>query len=144
MAFNILIVDDSKTVRAVIRRSLAMARVPTNVVYEATNGAEALEVVAGNWVDLVLADINMPVMNGVELIRRLHADEVTAAIPVVVVSSEGSRSRMEQLEHEGVRGYVRKPFHPEDLRDAVLGILGEGTHGRGGEDGGPEGQGGTR
>ena len=125
MAFNLLIVDDSKTVRAVIRKSLRLAKIPTNEVHEAENGQQALEVVASKWIDLILLDINMPVMNGVETIEHLAGDEVHAGIPIIIVSSEGSKVRLEQLMQGSVRGYVRKPFHPEELRDVLYATLGE-------------------
>ncbi|QDU69872.1 response regulator [Engelhardtia mirabilis] len=124
MTFNLLIVDDSKTVRAVIKKALRMAGVPTNEVHEAANGQEALEVVADHWIDLILADINMPVMNGIEMIQRLFADDSTSSIPVIVVSSEGSTTRIDELKKSNVCGYVRKPFQPEELREALLAALG--------------------
>ena len=70
MSFNILIVDDSKTIRSVIKKTLNIARVPVGNLYEAENGKEALNVMNSNWIDLVFADINMPVMNGIEMIKK--------------------------------------------------------------------------
>ena len=124
MSFNILIVDDSKILRSVVKKALRIANVPMNEVYEAANGAEALEIAKGNWIDLILADINMPVMNGIELVDRLLGDEMLASIPVVIVSSEGSASRLEQLKDKGICGHLRKPFQPEELRNIVFEELG--------------------
>ena len=123
MAFNFLLVDDSRTVRAVVMKCLRLAKVPTRAMFEAGNGAEALEVVAREWIDLIFADINMPVMNGLEMIERLQDDPTAASIPVVVISTEGSEARIAELQAKGVRAYLRKPFKPEELRDVVRDIL---------------------
>jgi two-component system chemotaxis response regulator CheY len=125
MAYNLLIVDDSKTVRSVITKALRAAGIPTNLVLEAQNGLEALDLLRNNWIDLVLADINMPVMNGVEMLERMKADADLEATPVVVVSTEGSSTRIARLEELGVRFFLRKPFRPEQLRDAIISNLGE-------------------
>ncbi len=124
MALNILVVDDSATVRAVIARSLELAEVAVGDLYQAANGREALALLGEHWVDLVFADINMPVMNGVEMIEKMHADGLLQSIPVVIVSTEGSVSRIEQLRACGVRAYIRKPFTPELLRQVVDDIVG--------------------
>lgn len=128
MAFNILIVDDSATTRSMISRTLRMAEVPIRNLFEAGNGKEALQVLEDQWVDLVLADLNMPVMNGLELIDQMARDGLLQTIPVVIVSTEGSETRVEELKAKGVSDYVRKPFTPEVMRDVVnaaLGALGE-------------------
>ena len=125
MAFNLLIVDDSKTVRTVILRALEISGVPVNQTYQAENGEEGLKILAEEWIDLVLADINMPVMNGVEMIRHIVADEDLAKTPVVVVSTEGSETRRAELKELGVRDFLRKPFKPEDLHSAVVNNLGK-------------------
>jgi two-component system, chemotaxis family, chemotaxis protein CheY len=124
MALNILIVDDSETVRAIIAKTLKMAQVPVGELYNAANGKEALEVLGENWVDLVFSDINMPVMGGVEMIEQMCADNLMKTIPVVVVSTEGSTTRMEELKAKGVRAYIRKPFTPELVRNVVTDIMG--------------------
>lgn len=124
MAVNILIVDDSKVVRSVIEKTLKLADVPTGEVHHAGNGKEALEILADNWVDLIFADINMPVMTGVEMIERMAEDGLLKSIPVVVISTEGSTTRVEHLKQKGVTAYLRKPFQPEQLRDIVQDILG--------------------
>jgi len=124
MAVNILIVDDSKVVRTVIEKTLKLAEVPVGQVHHAANGREALNILADQWVDLIFADINMPVMNGVEMIEKLAADGVLQSIPVVVISTEGSTTRVEQLKQKGVTAYLRKPFRAEQLRDIVNDVLG--------------------
>lgn len=125
MALNVLIVDDSETVRAIIAKTFRLAQIPVNELYNAGNGEEALAVLKANWVDLVLTDINMPVMDGVTMIARMREDDLLKCIPVVVVSTEGSATRIEQLKAQGVSAYVRKPFTPEELRAAVDSVIGE-------------------
>ena len=71
MSYNILIVDDSKTIRSVIKKTLDIADVPVGDLYEAENGKEALDVMNSNWIDLIFADINMPVMTGIEMIKKM-------------------------------------------------------------------------
>jgi two-component system, chemotaxis family, chemotaxis protein CheY len=123
MAFNVLIVDDSAVMRAMISRVVRLSGVPLGEMFEASNGAEGLRVVADHWVDLVLLDINMPVMNGEEMLRTLRASPETASLPVIVVSTESSETRVHALEELGV-AFVHKPFAPEDLRDTILRITG--------------------
>jgi two-component system, chemotaxis family, chemotaxis protein CheY len=124
MALNILVVDDSETVREVIAKTLGLAQVPVNELHMAANGQEALDILQDNWVDLVFSDINMPVMTGVEMIERMREDDVMRAIPVIVVSTEGSATRIEELRSKGVSAYIRKPFTPESIRKVVDEVLG--------------------
>ena len=124
MALNILVVDDSTTVRAVIVRSLELAGVPVGNLHQAANGREALAILGAEWIDLVFADINMPVMNGVEMIEKMREDGLLQTIPVIICSTEGSVSRIEQLRASGVRAYIRKPFTPELLRQVVEDTVG--------------------
>lgn len=129
MSLQVLIVDDSKTIRAMIGKALRIAKISDSAIFEAENGKQALELLADQWIDLILADINMPVMNGIELVKSLKANELTASIPVVVVSTEGSQERIDMLEELGVHGYLRKPFQPEQLRDLVADLMGD-EHGK--------------
>jgi len=124
MSFNILMVDDSKTVRAVIAKTLRLAEVPVGELFEAANGKEALDILADHWIDLVIADVNMPVMNGLELIERMSEDGLLKTIPVVIVSTEGSAVRIKELESKGARAYIRKPFTPEQIRGVILEVMG--------------------
>ncbi|MBI5095374.1 MAG: response regulator [Candidatus Hydrogenedentes bacterium] len=124
MSLNILVVDDSITVRAVIAKTLEVAGVSVNCLYQAANGKEALDILAEQWVDLIFSDINMPIMGGVEMIEKLNADATLSCIPVIVVSTEGSATRMEELKSKGVRAYIRKPFTPEMVRKVVDDITG--------------------
>jgi len=124
MGLNILIVDDSVTVRAVIGKTLKIAGLDIAEAFEAENGREALDIISENWVDLILADINMPIMGGVEMIERMQADDLLSTIPVIIVSTEGSKTRIEELKDKGVKAYLRKPFTPEGILDLVNDIVG--------------------
>ena len=123
MALSILIVDDSKIVRKVIGKALRVAHIPESTVFEAENGAVGLEVARSQPIDLILADINMPVMGGIEMIEQLRKDSKLASIPVIVVSTEGSQPRRAELQKLGVDYFIRKPFEPEQFEEAVLGGL---------------------
>lgn len=125
MAYNILVVDDSETVRAVLAKAIEMSGVEVKTLLTAGNGREALEILDRDWVDLVFADINMPVMGGVELVRRMMEDEAMKAIPVVIVSTEGSATRIKGLLDSGVKAFLRKPFTPEGLKTTIDGIMGK-------------------
>jgi two-component system chemotaxis response regulator CheY len=122
-AAHILIVDDSATTRAVIRRTLSIAGVRAAALYEAASGQAALDVLRANRVDLILADLHMPEMDGVEMSRRVLADPRTRSIPIVVVSAEPSDARVAELRAMGVSGFLRKPFTPEQVRDAVTKVM---------------------
>ncbi|MGC8739726.1 MAG: response regulator [Candidatus Hydrogenedens sp.] len=124
MSINILIVDDSTTVRAVMEKTLRLSGVEIGNILHASNGKEALDILRSNWVDLVLTDINMPVMNGVELINEMNQDELLKTIPIAIVSTEGSQTRVEELKSKGVKAYLRKPFTPESLKNLVIELLG--------------------
>ncbi|MBD3220586.1 response regulator [bacterium] len=128
MAFNILLVDDSLTVRAVIAKALQLAGVDIGNLYEAGNGAEALEVLDQEWVDLVFADISMPVMTGEEFVERLHESGTIEDLPVVIVSSAGSEPKIQRLKELGIRDYIHKPFTPEQIREVVDTVMGVTSH----------------
>src|SRR6185437_1602937 len=119
-----LIVDDSSVMRKIVERSLRQAGVDLGAVAEASNGAEALTVLAENAVDLILCDINMPVMDGIEFVRQLQTVEQAKGIPVVMITTEGSESHVVQALSAGARGYIRKPFTAEQVKEHVLPVLG--------------------
>ena len=119
MGYNILIVDDSAIVRAVIERALRMSGVAVSEVYHAANGQLALEQLEAQAVDLVFADLNMPVMDGVTMIGEMEERGLLARTAVVVVSTDRSEVRMRELKAHGVREYLNKPFTPESIRDTV-------------------------
>jgi two-component system, chemotaxis family, chemotaxis protein CheY len=123
MAFNVLVVDDSAVMRQMVVRTLRMSGLPLGTVHEAANGEEGLFLLQEHWVDLLLLDINMPVMDGEEMLRRVRAHPETAEMAVIVVSTEGSETRLAALQELGA-SIVHKPFAPETLRDVVLRVTG--------------------
>ena len=124
MGYNILLVDDSVTVRQVLKKALHIAQVPLTELLEAGNGEEALAVLRDHWIDLVFMDLNMPGMGGAELYDNMRQDEEMKDVPVVVISTEGSKTRIEELKRKGIFAYIRKPFQPEQVRDVVGEVLG--------------------
>ncbi len=125
MTVSVLIVDDSLPMRAVIKKTFKAAGYGNANIIEAEDGEKALEQLKKNWVDIVLTDYNMPEMNGLELIREIKKNEMFDQIPVVVISTEGSREKRDQFLNQGAAGYIKKPFAPEQLRDMLVDILGE-------------------
>jgi two-component system chemotaxis response regulator CheY len=119
MAFNFLIVDDSATSRGIVKKTLKLTRLPVGEIWEAKNGREGLDQMRANWVDLVLADLNMPDMTGQEMIQAMTEDPLLSKLQVVVVSSEGNQSVLDSLVKQGVRQVVRKPFEPALLREVI-------------------------
>lgn len=124
MAFRVLIVDDSSVMRAFIRRIILVSGMEAAEFLEASNGQEALNILRQEWVDVVLTDINMPSMDGEQLVRCLEADDMLKSVPVVIVSTDGTESRMQQMLALGARGYIKKPFMPEALREELERVLG--------------------
>jgi two-component system, chemotaxis family, chemotaxis protein CheY len=112
-------VDDSPAMRAFIRRVINLSGIEVAEYVEAGNGCEALEALRVQKVDAILSDINMPLMNGEELLRHLSKDETLRSIPVIVISTDASDCRMERMKALGARGYLGKPFRPEQLRAAI-------------------------
>jgi two-component system chemotaxis response regulator CheY len=123
MAYNFLIVDDSATTRTIIKKILELSSIEIGELHEAADGEEALEVLQNKWIDLVFADINMPRMNGVEMVQRMMEDGMLKSIPVVIVSSEGSETRIEEMMSKGIKAYLRKPFTPENIKELAENIL---------------------
>jgi len=118
-----LIVDDSSVMRKIVERSLRQAGIELDKVVEAGNGAEALVALRDNSVDLILCDINMPVMDGLEFVRQVGSVENAKGVPVVMITTEGSESSVVQALSSGARGYIRKPFTPDQVKEHVLPVL---------------------
>lgn len=118
MALNVLIVDDSGVMRAMIKKTLQMTDIDFGNILEAKDGRQGLDMLKSQWMDLVLADINMPVMNGEEMINQMKDDLALKDVPVVVISTEGSETRIERLKGKGVK-FIRKPFTPEIISEVI-------------------------
>jgi two-component system chemotaxis response regulator CheY len=123
MAFTVLIVDDSPAMRSFVKRVLDLSGFDMSTCHEAGNGKEALELLDNEWVDVILTDINMPVMNGEELVQNLAASDSFRTIPVIVVSTDRTDDRIRQMMALGAKGYVKKPFQPEELREELEKVL---------------------
>jgi two-component system chemotaxis response regulator CheY len=123
MVLNVIVVDDSAMMRLVIGRALRMLGLPIGRIDEAGDGVAALAVLRARPFDLAIIDINMPNMNGLELIDALATDEQLARVPIVVVSTEASKLQLAEFRDDGIR-FVRKPFDPERLLEAIVGALG--------------------
>ena len=123
MPLNILIVDDSAVMREMILKSLNMSGVSLGEVHQAANGQEGLDCMNDNWVDLIFADLNMPVMDGEEMIDRMQEAPDKDDIPIIVISTEGSETRIERLEKKGI-AFIHKPFTPEIIRDTINDLTG--------------------
>jgi two-component system chemotaxis response regulator CheY len=123
MAYNVLVVDDSAVMRAMVIKSLQLCGVSLGEIHQAGDGAQALRVLDEHQVDLAMVDMNMPVMNGEELLDRIRQNPATANIPVIVVSTESSQTRIALIERKGA-AFVHKPFKPMVLRETVLRVMG--------------------
>ncbi len=124
---HVLIVDDSPILRAAIKKVVRLAGVQPERIFEAGTGREALDVMSSVWVDLVLLDLNMPVMDGEAFAKELREHSDLADVAVVVVSTEANRARLERMREYGVRHTLRKPFEPEELCRLITEVLGVAT-----------------
>ena len=118
-----LIVDDSSVMRKIVERALRQAGLDAMVVHEAGCGIEGLEVLKRGAVDLILSDINMPSMDGLEFLRQIKAQNLAPGVPVVMITTESSEEHVKQAIQAGARGYIRKPFTPEQVKERVLPLL---------------------
>jgi two-component system, chemotaxis family, chemotaxis protein CheY len=125
MSYNVLIVDDSRTMRSVIKKAIGVSGFHVGEFLEAGNGQEALDLLSKNWVDLILSDIHMPVMDGFGFLRALRSEECWMDLPVVMITTEANASRLEEAMSLGATGYIRKPFTPEKIRAFLQELMGE-------------------
>ena len=121
---RVLIVDDSSVMRKIVERSLRQAGLDLTEVLEASNGAEALTEVQKGSLDMILSDINMPVMDGLEFLKNLASLEAAKGVPVIMITTEGSEARVVEALSAGAKGYLRKPFTPEQVKERVTPLLG--------------------
>ena len=118
-----LIVDDSSVMRKIVERALRQAGLESLVVFEAGNGSEGLDVLKARTVDLILSDINMPAMDGLEFLRQIRLQKLAPDIPVVMITTESSEEHVRQAIEAGAQGYIRKPFTAEQVKERVLSLL---------------------
>jgi two-component system chemotaxis response regulator CheY len=118
-----LIVDDSSVMRKIVERSLRQAGLDALVVYEAGSGAEGIEVLKTKTVDLILSDINMPIMDGLEFLRQISAQNLAKDVPVIMITTESSEEHVKQAIQAGAKGYIRKPFTAEQVKERVLPLV---------------------
>ena len=118
-----LIVDDSSVMRKIVERALRQAGLDSLVVHEAGSGVEGLDVLKARPVDLILSDINMPAMDGLEFLRQIRAQNLAPGIPVVMITTESSEEHVKQAILAGAQGYIRKPFTAEQVKERVLPLV---------------------
>ena len=122
MGYNILVVDDNRIMREMVVKSVRLSPLEVGEVHQAANGEEALAKLAEHLIDLVLLDINMPVMNGEQFLEKLRSDVLIKFTPVLVVSTESSQPRIQRLKAMGA-AFIHKPFRPEELVGAVATLI---------------------
>jgi len=118
-----LIVDDSSVMRKIVERALRQAGLDALVVHEAGSGTEGLDLLRAKQVDLILSDINMPSMDGLEFLRQIRAQNLAPGVPVVMITTESSEEHVKQAILAGAQGYIRKPFTAEQVKERVLPLL---------------------
>ena len=123
MSLDVLIVDDSAAIRKILQRVLRQTDAPIGQVHEAGDGVEALEALKTKRVGLILSDINMPNMDGIQLLGQIKAQEDLKSVPVIMVTTEGSQARVMEAVQLGAAGYVRKPFTAEQIKEKLAGIV---------------------
>jgi len=123
MDLNVLIVDDSAAIRKILVRVLSQTDLPIKNLHEANDGSEALKILEDNEVSLVLSDINMPNVDGIELLTRIKAQPKYKQLAVVMITTEGSQAKVMEAVQLGAKGYVRKPFTAEQIKEKVLACL---------------------
>jgi two-component system, chemotaxis family, chemotaxis protein CheY len=134
MSFNILLVDDSNAMRAVIKKIVTISGFQMDQCLEAGNGREAMDVLSHNWVDVIISDINMPEVNGLEMLDQLQKSDTLKEIPVIMITTEGSAERMQEAFKRGAKGFIKKPFLPEDIKKILYQVIGVGENGEYKED----------
>jgi two-component system chemotaxis response regulator CheY len=123
MGKKVLIIDDSNTMRKIVTRSLRQAGLDFDTILEAGDGQAALDVLAGETVDIILSDINMPVMDGIEFLRQKQADPKIKDIPVVMITTEAGADILDEAKSLGAAGSIKKPFTPDQIQETLGSLL---------------------
>lgn len=119
MARRLMIVDDSATMRKIIMRTVRMSGLEFDEIQEAANGAEAIEKLGAGAVDIILCDVNMPEMNGEELLKKVRASDVYDDTKFVMVTTESADDLVNRLMEGGANGFIHKPFTPEQFEELL-------------------------
>ena len=128
MAYKILIVDDSSPMRSVLKKTITASGFGKADFFEAANGREALELIEKEWLDIIVTDYNMPEMNGIEMLQEMKKNDQIEPVPVLVITTEGSKTKIEEFIELGAAGYIKKPFTPEKIKEKLIQILGEAEY----------------
>lgn len=122
MSFKILVVDDCAVMRKVIEKTIHICGLDSSSIFEASNGKEGLSILDKNQIDLLLIDINMPVMDGMKMLREVGERGYMMDLPVLIVSAESNEERIEEINRQGAV-FIHKPFTPEKLRGKLLDLI---------------------
>jgi len=120
MKINVLVVDDSAAIRKILVRVLSQTDLPWGEIHEASDGMEALQNLKSFEASLILSDINMPNMDGLQFLTNLRADAKWKQVPVIMISTEGNQAKVLEAVQLGANGYVRKPFTADQIKEKVL------------------------
>lgn len=123
MESDILLVDDSAAIRKILQRVLRQTGLSIGSIYEAGDGEQALEALRLHPVRMILTDINMPKMDGLQMLAAVKANAAWAGIPVVMITTEGGETKVGEAVRLGAAGYVRKPFTADQIKEKLAGIL---------------------
>ena len=125
MGLEVLIVDDSASMRSIVRKIVGLSGYEISTYYESSNGLEALDILSKQWIDIILLDINMPQMDGITFLREMKKEELYKKIPVVLVTTEARQDTVDEAFNLGVKAHIKKPFQPEQIRQILDDILGD-------------------
>ena len=123
MEADVLIVDDSAAIRKILQRVLRQTGMAIRNILEAGDGQEALDLLNGQTIHLVLTDINMPKMDGLQLLGAIRASPRWQPLPVVMITTEGGEAKVGEALRLGAAGYVRKPFTADQIKEKLVGLL---------------------
>jgi len=123
MPVDVLIVDDSAAIRKILQRVLHQAEIPIGQIFEAGDGQQAVDTLEEHSVGLILSDINMPNMDGLQFLGRLKASDAWRQVPVIMITTEGSQAKVMEAVQLGARGFLRKPFTAEQIKEKLTGLF---------------------
>jgi two-component system chemotaxis response regulator CheY len=120
---DVLIVDDSAAIRKILQRVLRQTDLPLGEIKEAGDGTEAVEILKDRSFGLILSDINMPQMDGLQLLARIKEMDHLKNVPVIMITTEGGQGKVLEAVQLGAMGYVRKPFTADQIKEKLAGVL---------------------